>query len=610
MSNGSTYKNALLFKPTKGAAMSATANPTMRGEIDRSQKNKANKTWWRKQLESRQEVLVECVTGEVYRYLIGGRQPRLRAEGAGVVLSEHIPYHSPRDYFDRWAGPKDQGPHVTWKRAFGKHLESLVMVLVASMMLEENDLSDQNYGLALAAEAEDDDYVAPQAVAEAPPLIAPAGGKAAPAEYCGFIKIDHGQSLNSLRIADLATHAKFKKRQTGRAMVKYYPVAAGAGVDERKKKDRKNILSSLFAKRQYAMPSHFLSWSFQDFLTGVIDRDYILASEFQPSTFPLFDGRILSLLDISSPTKLAETADRVEAAKYAAVAKLIFTSDEVYRTIARCAVPQDDTRNLNLIVERILANKRTVREAIAVDPDFFAWVGANHAIVEEEITNSKKRMQTKLRDGNELSDRYGSLAAVDAFDPLFAAAKTVGKAFQACAQDAIASNAETANTLRTSQNVRAAWGGGESVDLESLRPAAEQGRRAANSVKLPRHAAIMAHTLGSWRHSQERRALRTLFSTTILAHQATTATNTSRRSAETTAFYNDVTTNATELEADHPVLEMTFGRFRGFSTNVNLFDLAPYLGARGAQPLVGAPRGSVVRASSVVGKEQEGSLPF
>lgn len=577
MSSASTFKNTLRFTRDPNTAASATANPTFKGTINRDHKGKAAKTWWRKELESRQEVLVECVTGEVYRYLIGGRQPRLRAEAANVVLSEHIPYHSPRDFFDRW--PADANARANrdpWSRAFVANLESLALVLVSSMFLEENDLSDQNYGLALVPdEGADDDS---QAAALA---------RAAGTRYASFIKIDHGQSLNSLRIADLANHAKFMKRQTGRAMVKYFPVGASGRAEERTKSDRKNILASLFDKRQYALPSHFLSWSFYDFLAGVVDRDYILASEFQPSTFPLFDGRILSLLPLSTADERAKTTDRLEAAKYAAVAKIVFTSDEVYRTIARCAVPQDDVKNLGLIVERIVANKRAVREAVAADPDFFAWVHENRDAVEEAIRSSARRLSSK-RDGGE-SDRYGALATVDPFDATWTAAKKVGEAFAACAADAHATNAFVAETLYAAEHVRASWGGGASVHLDGLLPREHRGPRNGSSVKLPRHAAVMANTLACWRGSSKHRALRTTFSLALLSHQATSTPQARGRSEATASFYRDVDATLAKFAEKHAALAMVFARFRSLGDQVNLFDLAPYVGPRAmpAHALVG-----------------------
>lgn len=581
MSSASTFKNALLFTRDANAAASATANPTFKGAINRDLKGKEAKTWWRKQLESRQEVLVECVTGEIYRYLIGGRQPRLRAEAANVVLSEHIPYHSPRDYFDRWPGDAQKRQNrEPWKRAFSNHLESLAMVLVSSMVLEENDLSDQNYGLALHPVQGEDDYSADASAARAPGDV-----------YASFIKIDHGQSLNSLRIADLATHAKLKKRMTGRAVIKHFPVAAGNGPDERRKRDRKTIASSVLSKRRYAVPSYFLSWSFFDFLSGVIDKDYILASEFQPSTFPLFDARVLSLLPLATPAEHAQTADRLEAAKYAAVAKIIFTSDEVYRTIARCAVPQDDVRNLGLIVERIVANKRTLRDAIANDPDFFAWLHPNKAFVEEAIRSSARRMSTK-RGGDE-SERYGSLGAVEPFDPTWTAAKKVGEALSQLVEDAAFKLDVIAHTLRRSEGVRASWGGGESVQLESLLDPSSPAARNAVTARLPRHAAIMANTLACWRISPQRRALRTTFSMAIMAHRALNAEASSRRSEATAAFYREVNELMTAFGEEHASLRIVLDRFRGFGDHVNLFDLAPYVGVRAAA----AQGGALLRAS-------------
>jgi hypothetical protein len=139
-----------------------------------------------------------------------------------------------------------------------------------------------------------------------------------------------------------------------------------------------------------------------------------------------------------------------------------------------------------------------------------------------------------------------------------------------------------AETPRASEGVRASWVGGESVQLESLADPLRREAHTALAARLPTNAAVMANTLACWRMSPQRRALRTMFSLAIKAHGALAAHASSRRKEATTAFYTEVNDLMTALGASHAALGIVLERFRGRGDHVNLFDLAPYVGARAA----------------------------
>ena len=113
--------------------------------------------WVKKNLPSQQEVLIECITGEIYRYLIGDYQPKVRTGGSNVILSEFIPYRSVRDIIDK---PKYKDSQSKFKEAFIEYLDGFMLVLFSAIVLEENDLSDMNYGLAIAEGGVDEEGMA------------------------------------------------------------------------------------------------------------------------------------------------------------------------------------------------------------------------------------------------------------------------------------------------------------------------------------------------------------------------------------------------------------------------------------------------------------------
>ncbi len=139
--------------------------------------------------------------------------------------------------------------------------------------------------------------------------------------YGEFIKIDHGQSLNSMRISDKAVLAK---PVYGTAKIKYYQPPPGSGLDthgldKRTMKQRQTIW---FTVRKYTISPVFVNRIIIHFLLGFIDEAYINEMTFQPSALPLYDGRLLTFF-----TDMPDKYDRCETAKIEAIAKIVFTKD-------------------------------------------------------------------------------------------------------------------------------------------------------------------------------------------------------------------------------------------------------------------------------------------
>ena len=193
------HKKFDTFKVEDDGARAATANQTAIGNIKR--KDGSDKKWVKKTLSCQQEVLIECIIGEIYRYLIGPKQPKIRTGEEGdnpnpesnTVLSEFVPYRSLRDIFRIENSPKYD--MTLFKQCFNDQIDGFMMIIFSSMMLEENDLSDMNYGLSIYKDGFFE-------------------------KYGEFIKIDHGQSLNSMRIA---VSRVFSRPHFGSHDFKFYP---------------------------------------------------------------------------------------------------------------------------------------------------------------------------------------------------------------------------------------------------------------------------------------------------------------------------------------------------------------------------------------------------
>ena len=80
-------KNRLGGESTSG---DVGVNPTVKRPYYKSTiKEKIKAQWWFKDVDSEQEGLIETGVGEVYRYLLGAHQPKVRLSAPGKVASEH-----------------------------------------------------------------------------------------------------------------------------------------------------------------------------------------------------------------------------------------------------------------------------------------------------------------------------------------------------------------------------------------------------------------------------------------------------------------------------------------------------------------------------------------
>lgn len=390
-----------------------SANPTKIGTLDR--KDGTKKKWVLKELKSRSEVLVECVTGEIYRYLIGGRQPKIRVAGPLKVLSEFIPYRAVRDILDV---PEHRLKALKFKQQFCVHIDGFMRVLFSSIFMEENDLSDQNYGLAIVGSSEgkteeihDEEFGDLVNITESPFE-----------DYGDFIKIDHGQSFNSIRIA--RAH-----KPLSIAEIKFFPPPYdfeidSEGLDIRNKKDRETFW---FTRRKYVIEPYFIDRIILHFLSGVIDGNYILNLNYQPSTLPVYDGRLLTILD-GIPEK--QQPDVCERGKYRAIAKIVFTDNNVYLGLSTYAAHLEFPDMLSTIMKKIFENKELLFKAIRVDIDFCAFCYREYADIQNDMRNSMKRMTHKSSDPEEESERYGEFALTDPVDiKTLNAMQIVGKHF-------------------------------------------------------------------------------------------------------------------------------------------------------------------------------------
>lgn len=414
MTKGDKDSKSFVLKKTLGES----AHPVYMGKI--AKKDLREVTWFKKPLSSHQEVLIECITGEIYRYIIDPDQSKIRTgketnekgQEVNLILSEGVKYRSLRDIFDKTqTTPKKKDPQEqqdalkekalitrsipAFKRAFIEHVDGFMRVLFASIMMEENDLSDANYGMVIVGATENSE------------------------QYGDFVKIDHGQTFNSLRIEN---SGKYKY-----ATVKCFPppknlldMSGNLGIDKRTKNNRSTMWAAPIFRttksRTYEIDPYFIDWVIFDFLCGFIDKDYIRGLQYEPAILPVFDGRLLSLFqeyyqkaDARPGVKPAKEErsiwDIFEDAKYAAIAKLIFTGDELYRKIAEHAtdetrLPEKQTR----IRQKFQQNLDALSEVMTYDPDFCAYCCRNEELIVNAIRNSFDRMIHSR--GGEPSERY------------------------------------------------------------------------------------------------------------------------------------------------------------------------------------------------------------
>ena len=590
-----------------GQQAAASANATEIGYIARKidETKDANgsrrvKKWVRKQLSSQQEVLIECITGEIYRYLIANFQPKVRTGDANTILSEFIPYRSVRDIFDN---PKYKNNEIRFKNSFIEKLDDFMLVLFSSITLEENDLSDMNYGLAtkeggvvktetLRTNAEGIQEI--DELPQAPPAkfimgnqLAPDSifsrfGSAAPDnsievdnEYFSFIKIDHGQSLNSMRIAD----NKFRnsRKILSIAPVKYYlptgqeniDANSSIGIDNRKKKDRSEIWTGT---RKYNIEPHFIDQVICDFLCGSIDKNYIQLLNYQPSTLPLFDGRLLSLFNVKDPiwranrpyyeqnssaekygsiwgksSHYCEMWDKFEESKYFAIAKIVFTHDDVYDTIAKNATDISSLSEKQAQIRRkICLNIDSLFNAISTDLDFCIYCFYNQERIETTISSSCNRVSKNLA-----SERYkeeiGSIASPINTRRLDQIIK-IGSFYEG--EEIRKATHNLINQIYKQiqdKNWKTGLFGGVLIGLQS---ANSDGRY--QLVTVPNHVADMALSFQRYDLSPKHRLFKTLQELSYLANHAIQSSSWSR-SNETTAFYESVRAIISNLAIqDHP----------------------------------------------------------
>ncbi len=368
-----------------------TANLTKMGTMLRRDKT-TEKPWVQKLLSSTQEVIVECITGELYRYLIGGEQPKIRTANQTTILSEVVAFTSLRDFFNK---EKIKALRPTIVQTFNQHIDGFMRVLFSSILMEENDLSDANFGLSYK-------------------------GKLPEATYQDFVKIDHGQSLNTLRIA------KSKNPVLGLAPIKYFPPPSKDtpkdeydidtriyDKDDKTRNYRKTCLR-LFQKRHYNIDPYFITWGVFDFLMGRIDLQYIKGmNEYQPSALPLYDGRLLTFF-----SKIKDKYDLFELGKFAIMAKIIFTSDDVVRGIGNRAAHTELHDVQDKVIARILQNKETFQSVAATSPDFCVYCYEEKEAITAEIKASLYRMTHKKSEGKQdvLSERYKDIAGIRPID--------------------------------------------------------------------------------------------------------------------------------------------------------------------------------------------------
>jgi hypothetical protein len=525
-------KSGYLFRQIeKKGELTKSANPTKIGTIRR--KGGEDKKWVQKTLSSRQEVLVECITGEIYRYLIGEHQPKIRTGGENVILSEFVPYRSVRDVFDV---TEHHSNIARFKEAFLMHLDGFMRVLFSSIFMEENDLSDQNYGLTILKGAEirdedieDEDFV---------------NIVKAPEEYGEFIKIDHGQSLNSLRINESGFRSL--------AEIKYFPPPIDAdidaqGLDKRTKKQRETIW---FTKRKYLMDPIFVDRIVLHFLLGCIDRPYIEELKFQPSALPLYDGRLLTFFK-GWPDK----TDACEAAKHQAIAKIVFTKDELMRKIGSLASHQSFPGVRGAIIEKIIANKDAFFMAVRTDPDFCVFCHVNKNMIQDEIEKSHRRMiykRPKLGREPERSERYyQGLSAVNPVDvEKLNAIAAVGQCLangdtRSKVQEAIIAIRDIIATHNW--NVKGA--GGETVKITRTQ-----------MKRLPETAVEMFRSLVRYRLSPAARCYRTLTELAYLSYLAQLKSS-FWRSKETQQGYVNILSKLTSLAQTHPVVDYILDKY-------------------------------------------------
>lgn len=364
------------------AKLGESAHPVLKVE-----RRGANKTteWYVKNLSSSQEAQIECMTGEIYRYLLGPDQPKIRVENANTVASQSVDFVSFRNLVEK----KELRPnYANFKNAFCDHIEGFMMVAFSSIFFEENDLSDNNYGLVVT------------------------GTKAGLKEFGGFVKIDHGQSFNSLRIGE-HWYLKF-------APIKYFPpIKPQPQTDWRVKSDRADIKPPRGGVRKYHLSHAFFDHIVMDFVDGRVTKDYIINLTYQPSASPFYDARLLPIIAGLGEEKY----EKMEMAKYWALAKIAFTSEAAYLHIAKNATDTEQVADhWTKVQNKIKDNRNVLIAEVSKDPDFLRFCKVFKTYIKERIRDSWEVLIHKHNNPHVLSERYGAMSV--AINPVDEAALT------------------------------------------------------------------------------------------------------------------------------------------------------------------------------------------
>ncbi|KAB8033671.1 hypothetical protein [Fluviispira multicolorata] len=321
--------------------------------IEKKKENNNIKEIVYKPLNNEQESMIEVITGEIYRYIIGNSQPKTKTAPCFGIASEKVSYFSIRDYFEK--GADDE-----YILKFRKDYKGFVNILISAIFLEENDLHDGNFGFS-------------------------ADGK--------LMKIDHGQSLNTLRIE------KSRFNSLGLAEIKYYDEIYYSNYDQHRSYKEKGYRKvSRGSLRKYKIVPKFLDEFLFIFLQGKYGINYIKSQEFIPSIFPTYDLRLLHFFPLSIQHHQELMQYQCEV-----IYKIINTPTEWYQFIANQAV-QTENKTLHLkIITKILKRKFELKTAAEASHSYQAFLThhkSHMCLYQQEIHSSCQRMSQSKRYDN------------------------------------------------------------------------------------------------------------------------------------------------------------------------------------------------------------------
>lgn len=353
------------------------------------------KRWFKKKTQTKQEALIEVATSEIYRYIIGDLQPEFRLHGNSSVVCKFANFVPPRAIFDKISIKYNKDKISNWRRSFIRHLDSFVNIIVASMFLAENDLSDNNYGPVF--KSWDNKNVIESDHGNSSFLEA---NSLEPDACLGFIKIDHGQSLNELRIenAGILKNYFFKN-----ATIKFFTPRDSETYDTRAKENRDTKFFTM-GSRRYKITGEYVKNMFSDFINKKYNLEYIRRLDFQPSIFPLYDSRLLNnvLLNESNIDKEKLIKD-LDLYKMQTIFFIINTADKFYYDLLKNALPWNEMGAIGLlekIYKVIISRKEELSNAAKACPEYTNSTIKLQALYRMHITRKKfvqkKEAITKL----------------------------------------------------------------------------------------------------------------------------------------------------------------------------------------------------------------------